>query len=35
VTGAGVAWLASQCVVAGGVLVFRLRPRPRLISRGI
>jgi O-antigen/teichoic acid export membrane protein len=35
VTGAGVAWLASQCLVAAGVLVFRLRPRPRLISRGI
>jgi O-antigen/teichoic acid export membrane protein len=35
VTGAGVAWLASQCVVAAGVLVIRLRPRPRLISRGI
>ena len=35
VTGAGVAWLASQCLVAAGVLVFRLRPRPGLISRGI
>jgi O-antigen/teichoic acid export membrane protein len=35
VTGAGVAWLASQCIVAAGVLVLRLRPRPRLISRGI
>ena len=30
VTGAGVAWLSSQCLVAAGVLVFRLRPRPGL-----
>jgi O-antigen/teichoic acid export membrane protein len=34
VTGAGVAWLASQCLVAAGVLVSRLRLRPRLLSRG-
>jgi O-antigen/teichoic acid export membrane protein len=32
VTGAGVAWLGSQCVVATGVLLVRLRPQ--LVSRG-
>jgi O-antigen/teichoic acid export membrane protein len=31
VTGAGVAWLASQCIVATGVVALHLRPR--MVSR--